>query len=75
VSRRTEVVQIAGALLVALAIAAAAIWVVTDHFGPTAVAELEAREDRIDQRIDAREDAQKAREEAREKREENSGPG
>jgi F0F1-type ATP synthase membrane subunit b/b' len=77
--RRTELAQIAGALLVALAIAAIAIWIVTDHFGPTSAAQLEAREDRIDARIDAREELREEREEAREEREEgsggNSGPG
>lgn len=80
-NRRTEVMQIAGSLLAALAIAAIAIWAVTEHFGPTSVAKLEAQEERIDQRIDAREDASKAREEAAEERREaredgdNSGPG
>lgn len=78
-SRRTELMQIAGSLLVALALAAAAIWVVTDHFGPTSTAALEAREDRIDARLDAREDLRKDREDAREERGGdsggNSGPG
>jgi F0F1-type ATP synthase membrane subunit b/b' len=74
-NRRTEVMQIAGSLLVALAIAAIAIWAVTEHFGPTSVAKLEAREDRIDARLDAREDLRKDREDAREEREESSGPG
>lgn len=75
---RAEIKQITASLLVALALAAIAIWVVTEHFGPTSVAKLEAQEERIDQRIDAREDAQKAREEAREEREEadqGGGPG
>jgi hypothetical protein len=74
-TRRAEMMQIAGSLLAALAIAAVAIWAVTDHFGPTSVAKLEAREDRIDARLDAREDAAKAREDAREEREDSSGPG
>lgn len=74
-SRRTELLQIAGSLLAALAIAAVAIWAVTDHFGPTSVAKLEAQEDRIDARLDAREDLRKEREDAREEREDNSGPG
>jgi hypothetical protein len=73
--RSSEFTQIAGSLLVALAIAAIAIWVVTEHFGPTSVAKLEAQEERVDQRLDAREDAQKAREDAREEREDSSGPG
>ena len=73
--RSPQVAQIAGSLLVALAITAIAIWVVTEHFGPTSVAKLEAQEERVDQRLDAREDAQKAREDAREEREDSSGPG
>jgi hypothetical protein len=79
--RPSQVAQIAGSLLVALAIAAIAIWVVTDHFGPTSVAKLEAQEERIDQRIDAREELRKDREDAREERGDsgggggNSGPG
>ena len=62
--RPSQAAQIAGALLVGLAIAAIAIVVVTAHFGPTSTAALEAREDRIDARIDAREEAQKNREDA-----------
>jgi hypothetical protein len=68
-SRRAELSQIAGSLLVALVIVAIAIWVVTAHFGPTSVAELDAREDRIDLRLDARDEARDAREDAREERE------
>ncbi len=64
-SRRAELAQIAGSLLAALAIAAIAIWAVTEHFGPTSVAELDAREDRIDMRLDAREEEREAREDAR----------
>jgi hypothetical protein len=74
-NRRTELMQIAGSLLVALAIAAVAIWAVTDHFGPTSVAKLEAQEERIDQRLDAREELRRDREDAREDREDSSGPG
>jgi hypothetical protein len=48
---------------------------VTEHFGPTSVAKLEAQEKRIDARQDAREDRLKDLEDAREEREENSGPG
>jgi len=54
--------QLIGSLAVAVAIAVVAVVVVTAQFGPTSVAELEAREDRIDARADAREDALKARE-------------
>jgi hypothetical protein len=61
-------VQILGSLLVALAIAAVAIAVVTAHFGPTSHAELEAREERIDLRLDAREERREAAEERRESR-------
>lgn len=75
--------QIVGALLVALAIAAVAVVVVTAHFGPTSTAALEAQEERIDARIDAREEAAKQREDAIEERQKeaedsgggNSGPG
>jgi hypothetical protein len=59
-------IQIVGSLLVALAIAAVAVAVVTAHFGPTASAELEAREERIDRRLDAREERAERREERRE---------
>jgi hypothetical protein len=58
--------QILGSLLVALAIAAIAVAVVTAHFGPTSSAELEAREERIDRRLDAREERREAAEERRE---------
>jgi hypothetical protein len=59
-------VQIVGSLLVALAIAAIAVAVVTAHFGPTSHAELESREERIDQRLDVREERADRREERRE---------
>lgn len=62
----SQMTQIVGSLLVALAIAAVAIAVVTAHFGPTSHAELEAREDRIDARLDAREERREAAEERRE---------
>jgi hypothetical protein len=68
--RPSQLAQIVGSILVALVIAAIAIAVVTAHFGSTPVAELEAREERIDAREDAREDREKAREDAREEREE-----
>lgn len=73
--RPPQAVQMIGSLLVALAIAAIAIWVVTDHFGPTSTAKLEAREERLDQRIDAREELRKDREDARGDSGGNSGPG
>jgi hypothetical protein len=71
--RSSQTVQIAGSLLVALAIAAVAIWVVTERFGPTSVAKLEAQEERIDARADAREEARKDREGAIEGRQEEAG--
>lgn len=78
----SQMAQIAGSLLVALAIAAVAIAVVTAHFGPISTAKLEAREDAIDARIDARETRREAAEDRREEAEEareggggDSGPG
>ncbi|HST70429.1 MAG TPA: hypothetical protein VLI94_12320 [Solirubrobacterales bacterium] len=66
----SQMTQIVGSLLVALAIAAVAVAVVTAHFGPTSHAELEGREERIDQRVDAREERREA---AAERREEQAG--
>ncbi|HYH53069.1 MAG TPA: hypothetical protein VD761_02980 [Solirubrobacterales bacterium] len=59
-------VQILLSILVALVITAAAIAVVTAHFGPTSHAELEVQEERIDTRADAREERREAAEERRE---------
>jgi hypothetical protein len=67
--------QMLGSLLVALAIAAVAIAVVTTHFGPTSSAKLEAREDVVKERQEQREDVRKEREKAREDRLEESGGG
>jgi hypothetical protein len=61
-------VQILGSLLVALAIAALAVAVVTAHFGPTSHAELEVQEERIEMREEAREERREAAEERREER-------
>jgi hypothetical protein len=61
-------VQILGSLLVALAIAAVAVAVVTAHFGPTSHAELEIQEERIELREEAREERREAAEERREAR-------
>jgi hypothetical protein len=63
--------QILGSILVALAIAAVAVAVVTAHFGPTSHAELEVREERIEMREEAREERLEAAEERREEREGN----
>jgi type II secretory pathway pseudopilin PulG len=57
-------------LLVALAIVAIAIAVVTAKFGPTSAAELEAREDRLRAREELQEERLEQREELREEREE-----
>lgn len=67
--RPPQSLQMLGSLLVALAIAAVAIAVVTAHFGPTSTAKLEAHEDVVKARADAREERAKRREEAREERE------
>lgn len=66
--RPPQVLQILGSILFAAAIIAVAIAVVTAHFGPTSSAELEAREERLDQRIELREEAMEAREEGEEER-------
>jgi hypothetical protein len=62
----SQMTQIIGSILVALAIAAVAVAVVTAHFGPTSTTKLEAREDAIDARVDAREERREAAEERRE---------
>lgn len=62
----SQMKQIAGSLLVALAIAAVAVAVVTAHFGPTSHAELEVQEERIEMREEAREERAEAAEERRE---------
>ena len=67
-SERTHLRQVVGSLLVAAAIVAIAIGVVTAKLGPTSTAELEAREEARDQRIDAIEERREAREERREGR-------
>jgi type II secretory pathway pseudopilin PulG len=57
-------------LLVALAIVAMAIAVVTAKFGPTSAAELDAREDRLRERQELREQREERREELLEGEEE-----
>jgi hypothetical protein len=49
VRRPPQAVQLIGSVLVALAIVAVAIAVVTAHFGPTSSAELEAREEQLEE--------------------------
>ena len=57
-----------GSLLVAIAIVAVAIAVVTAHFGPTSSAKLEAREERIEERLKLREDVLEERQKLEEDR-------
>ena len=64
--RPAQPVQILGSLLFAAIIVAIAIAVVTAHFGPTSSAELEAREERLEQRVELREEAMERREELEE---------
>ena len=71
--RPPQPVQILGSVLVALAIAAVAIAVVTAHFGPTSSARLEAREDVVKERLKQREDLVEEREKARAERLEEAG--
>jgi type II secretory pathway pseudopilin PulG len=54
--RRSHTRQMIGSLLVALAIVALAIAVVTARFGPTSAAEREVQEERIEQREELREE-------------------
>lgn len=68
--RPPQAIQLLGSLLVALAVAAVAIAVVTAHFGPTSSAELEAREDIVKERQELHEQRAEEREEGREEREE-----
>lgn len=75
---RAQVRQLIGSLLVAAAIVAIAIVVVTAKLGPTSTAELDAQEDRLKQRIELREERLEQLEERREERGErggNSRPG
>ena len=60
--------QMIGSLLVALAIVAVTIVAVTARLGPTSVAELDAREERLELRIEQEEERQEAIEERREGR-------
>jgi hypothetical protein len=60
---RAQIRQLIGSLLVAAAIVAIAIVVVTAQFGPTSAAEQEAREDRLKERIELREERLEQREE------------
>jgi hypothetical protein len=63
--RRAHMRQMIGSLLVAVAIVAVIIIVVTGKLGPTSIAEIEAQEDRIEAREDALDDRFDAREDRR----------
>lgn len=65
---RTQRLQLAASLLVALAIVAVVIVAVTAKLGPTSVAELDAREESRDQRLEQVEERREAAEERREER-------
>jgi hypothetical protein len=67
--RPPQGIQLLGSLLVAFAIAAVAVAVVTAKFGPTSSAERELQEQRIEQREEATEQRQELREERLERRE------
>jgi hypothetical protein len=62
--RPPQAMQILASLLFAAAIVAIAIVAVTAHFGPTSSAELEAREERLEERMELREEALEERPEA-----------
>ena len=62
--------QLIGSLLVALAIVAVAIAVVTAKFGPTSAAERELEEERLEQREELQEERLEQQEELREGRRE-----
>jgi hypothetical protein len=65
---RSHARQMLGSLLVAAAIVAIAIAVVTAKLGPTSVAEQEARENRLETRLDLREERLKQRQDRLEER-------
>jgi type II secretory pathway pseudopilin PulG len=65
---RSHTRQMIGSLLVAVAIVALAIVVVTARFGSTSAAEREVQEERLDHREELREERREAREERREER-------
>lgn len=58
--------QVLGSLLAAAVLVAIVIVVVTAKLGTTSTAELDAREERLDQRIDAAEERRKELEDLRE---------
>ena len=62
-SGRAQTLQVLGSLVVAAAIVAIAVAVVTAKFGPTSAAERELQEERIEQREELREERLEEREE------------
>jgi hypothetical protein len=66
-ARPPQGVQMLGSLLVAIAIVAATVAIVTAHFGPTSSAKLDAREERLEQREENIEELQELEEERRER--------
>jgi heme exporter protein D len=69
----SHALQMAASLLVAVAIVAIVIAIVTSELGPTSIAELDARQERRDQRIDRAEERREQRIERREERRESRG--
>ena len=65
---RSHGLQMLASLLVALAIVAVTVAVVTAKFGPTSAAERELEEERIEQREELREERLEQQEELREER-------
>ena len=65
---RSHTKQLIGSLVVAALIVVVAVLVVTAKFGPTSVAELDAREERQDAREERLEERREAIEERRENR-------
>jgi hypothetical protein len=69
----SHALQMLGSLVVATAIVAIVIAIVTSELGPTSVAELEAQQERRDQRIERAEERREQRIERREERRESRG--
>jgi hypothetical protein len=69
----SHALQMLGSLVVAAALVAIVIAIVTSGLGPTSVAELDARQERRDQRIDRAEERREQRIELREERREQGG--
>jgi hypothetical protein len=66
VDERTHWPQIIGSILIAIAIVAVTIVIVTAKFGNTPAAELESREDRLQERQELLDERQDAADERRE---------